>query len=97
MDLNSDLLLAHKGRPIINLDRKDQCASLRNMCDLFLGVLNLGASCTLIYFLMTHIDESQETINTLIQGSFLENATETREILSKVPKIVDIVCRDIHC
>ena len=97
MDLNADLLLANRSRPIINLDRKDHCTSLRNMCNFFLGTLNLGVSCALSYFVMTHIDESQETINTLIQDTFLENATETREILSKVPKIVDIVCRDIHC
>ena len=97
MDLNSDLLLAHKGRPIINLDREDQCTSLRNMCNFFLGTLNLGVSCALIYFVMTNIDESQEAINTLIQDSFLENVTETRDILSKIPRIVDIVCRDIHC
>lgn len=97
MDLNSDLLLANKPRPIINLNSMDKYGSLRNMCDLFLGTLNLGVSCALIYFVMTHIDESQATINNLIQDTFLENATETREILSKVPKIVDIVCHDIHC
>jgi len=97
MDLNADLLLAHKGRPIINLDRKDQCESLRNMCNFFLGTLNLGVSCALIYFVMTNIDESQATINTLIQDTFLENATETREILRKIPRIVEIVCNDIHC
>ena len=97
MDLNSDLLLAHKGRPIINLDGKDQCESLRNMCNFFLGTLNLGVSCALIYFVMTNIDESQAAINTLIQDSFLENVTETREILRKIPRIVEIVCHDIHC
>lgn len=97
MDLNADLLLAHKGRPIINLDRKDQCESLRNMCNFFLGTLNLGVSCALIYFVMTNIDDSQKTINTIIQDTFLENATETREILSKIPRIVEIVCHDIHC
>ena len=97
MDLNADLLLAHKGRPIINLDREDQCESLRNMCNFFLGTLNLGVSCALIYFVMTNIDGSQKTINTLIQDTFLENVTETREILRKIPRIVEIVCHDIHC
>ena len=97
MDLNADLLLAHEGRPIINVGREDHCTSLRNMCNFFLGTLNLGASCALIYLVMTNIDESQATINTLIQDSFLENVTETREILRKIPRIVDIVCRDIQC
>ena len=34
---------------------------------------------------MTNIDESQAAINMLIQDSFLENVTETREILRKIP------------
>ena len=40
--------------------------------------------------------ESNE-INKFVEGTFLQNETETKILLEKLPKIINVICEEIGC
>ena len=93
MDFNDDLLLQDVYRRRIGDRYGKPCCIFATTLTIF----NMFLYGTV--FILSDILYKKESgeLNDFVEGTFLQNATETRIILEKFPRIIDAICVEIGC
>ena len=93
MDFNDDLLLQDVYRRRIGDRYGKSCCIFATTLTIF----NMFLYGTV--FILSDILYKKESseLDEFVEGTFLQNATETRIILEKFPRIIDAICKEIGC
>ena len=93
MDFSNDLLFQDVYRRRIGDKYGKSCCIFATTLTIFNMIL-YGT-----VFILSDILYKKESgeFDEFVEGTFLQNATETRIILEKFPKIIDAICEEIGC
>ena len=93
MDFNNDLLLQEADSRSLGDKHGKSCCIFSTTLTIF-NMLLYGT-----VFILSDIIYTKESneLNSFVEGTFLQNETETKILLEKLPKIIEVICEEIGC